>query len=283
MLDAIRAEALKLRRHRATWLMVWIFPIGFGLIVLAQILLDLLSAATAAPQAATAALWVQQSAGVWAVPLDGGGRFIIAGFAALVFAGEYGWNTWKLIVPARARWQLIAAKWAVSSAFLFLAFLSADLLGLLGSVVRPLVGGPAIPVGVSLAAVADAHAAAAGHALIPIVYTIAWAGLFAILTTSVLATVILSIALVLLEQLLLPIGMIAYGYAPSLTLMLLQALPLYHLANLVAWAKGAGLTLPLGAGESLAAGWPTSIVVALAWIGGAGAATLVRFGRQDIN
>ncbi len=27
MLDAVRAEALKLRRHRATWMMVWILSL----------------------------------------------------------------------------------------------------------------------------------------------------------------------------------------------------------------------------------------------------------------
>ena len=28
MLDAISAEAMKFRRHRATWGLVWIWPIG---------------------------------------------------------------------------------------------------------------------------------------------------------------------------------------------------------------------------------------------------------------
>jgi hypothetical protein len=41
MLSAMSAEALKLRRHRATWLLVWIFPIlvlvGYSIAIIAQL------------------------------------------------------------------------------------------------------------------------------------------------------------------------------------------------------------------------------------------------------
>ena len=41
MLDAISAEALKFRRHRATWGLVWIWPIGVAVIWLLAIGVDL--------------------------------------------------------------------------------------------------------------------------------------------------------------------------------------------------------------------------------------------------
>jgi ABC-2 type transport system permease protein len=41
MLDAISAEALKFRRHRATWGLVWIWPIGVVLLWLLSIAIDL--------------------------------------------------------------------------------------------------------------------------------------------------------------------------------------------------------------------------------------------------
>ncbi len=41
MIDAMTAEALKLRGHRATWLMVLIYPIVFLLFVLVQLLTDM--------------------------------------------------------------------------------------------------------------------------------------------------------------------------------------------------------------------------------------------------
>jgi ABC-type transport system involved in multi-copper enzyme maturation permease subunit len=237
---------------------------------------------TSAP-AVSAMRWIQQSTLVWQAPLSGGGRFIVGGFAALAFAGEYGWNTWKLIIPARSRWQLIAAKWVVISLFVFLSFAAADLLTLSSSLIRPFAGGPGMPSGVTFAALADAHATAAGHAILPILYTVSAASLFAVLTTSVLASIILSMALITVEQLLPLIGALAYSYAPPVTLALLWALPFYHMANLIAWTKGTGLTLPLGAGTVLSASWSTSMLVTLAWLAAFGAATLARFQRQDLN
>jgi ABC-2 type transport system permease protein len=283
MLDAVRAEVLKFRRHRATWLMVWIYPVLLGLLIFADLVRDLVWAAESGAGTATAAMWIQQGAMIWSVPLSGGGRFLIAGFAALVFAGEYGWNTWKLIIPARSRWQLLAAKWIATMGLVMLGFAAADLLVLLGSLLRAALGGPGIPTGVTLAAVADAHLAGAAHALLPAAYTIIFAGLFAVLTTSVLATVILSIVLIFLEQLLPAIAIIAFAYAPSLTSTLLQTLPLYHMANVIAWARGDGLTLQLGAGASIASGLWSSLCAVLAWTAIAAAATVARFTRQDQN
>ena len=281
MFEAVRAEALKLRRHRATWLMVWIFPIAVTAIVFFQILRDMFGQVVEAP--ITSAAWLAESAKIWSFPLDGGGRFIIAGFAALVFGGEYGWNTWKLIIPARDRWQLISAKWIVSSAFILLAFAAADLIAISGSSLRGPLGGIGIPDGVTIGSLVNVHASSAGHAVVPILYTIAWAALFAVLTTSVLATVVLSFGMVLSEQLLLAGAPLAHDIAPSLTSMLLQVLPFYHMANLIAWAKGVGLTLPLGTSESLTTTWATSLAIVVIWIGAIGATTLLRFSRQDLN
>ncbi|MHA4838194.1 ABC transporter permease subunit [Sphingopyxis sp. MSC1_008] len=282
MIDAMTAEALKLRGHRATWLMVLIYPIVFLLFVLVQLVTDMTGTAGGA-QAPTAALWIEQSHLVWGAPLSSGGRFLIAGFAAVVFAGEYGWNTWKLVIPARARWQLLAAKWIATIILLLAAFAAADLLGLLGSVLRPLAGGPAIPAGVSLSDVAQAHAAAAAHAVLPILYTVVLAGLLAVLTSSILATAGLSVATILLEQLFPSIAFFAYGYAPALTPALAQLLPFYHVTNLVAWAGGSGATIPLGANATIAAPQIVSLAALLGWTAACGALTIYRFGRQDLN
>lgn len=283
MLDAVRAEALKLRGHRATWLMVWIFPVGIALLLLVQLLQGLFAGPAAPMPAMTAAAWIQQSAGVLRIPLDGTGRFLIGAFAALAFAGEYGWNTWKLVIPARARWQLIAAKWMVSIGFVIAALIAADLIGLAGSALRAAIGTLDIPSGVTSGALLHAHAIAAVQALVPIIYTIAWAGLFAMLTGSLLATIGLSIAIVTLEQLLLPLAFLAQSYAPGLTAMVLPVLPFYHMANVIAAAKGQHLALPLGNGEALALSWQASLAIVAAWIGAIGAATLARFARQDLN
>ena len=284
MLDAVRAEALKLRRHRATWLMVWIYPILIALITVGMLIYGAATPPEAVPPGggSTPAKWIADSTMFWSFPWSAPGRFLLAGFAAVVFAGEYGWNTWKLIIPARTRWQLIAAKWAVALGFVLIAYVAADLLGLLGSWLQSFQDN-GIPTGVTLGAVADAHIRAAGQALLPIVFTLAFAGMFAILTQSILATVILSIALVVLEGLLPMIALFAHHYAPGLTLALVKGLPLFHLANLGAWAKGAGLTWPLAPGTIVSAPWGTSVAVVTPWIVAAGAITQLRFLRQDLN
>lgn len=281
MLDAVRAEALKLRRHRATWLMVWLYPIVCTLLVLGVLAYGAVSTHTPG-QGPSAARWIHDSLILWNVPMSGPGRFLIAGFGAVVFAGEYGWNTWKLIIPARARWQLIAAKWAVATTFVLIAFIAANLILLLGAWLGSFQG-DGIPTGVTLSGVAEAHWRALGYALMPILYTIAFAGLFAILTQSILATVILSIAMIVLEGLLPLIGLFFYSYAPTLTVALVKGLPLYHMANVMAWWKGAGSVVPFGADSILALSWGTSLAVLLGWIAAAAALTQLRFLRQDLN
>jgi ABC-type transport system involved in multi-copper enzyme maturation permease subunit len=283
MINVLRAEALKIRSHRATWLMVWIFPILFGLALVFQIGRDLLYGPAAAGQGITATAWLQQSTSAWRVPLDGSGRFIIAGFAALVFAGEYGWNTWKLVVPVRARWQLVVGKWCTAAGFVFFALGVSSLIGLVGSAVQGLLGSTGIPAGVTLAAIVKAQAMAAGDAILPLLYTVAWAGFFAVLTGSLLAAVGSSIVVIVLEQALLPVGLLLHGYAPWLTTTLLHVLPFYHSANFVAAMKGGTLILPLGAGQTLGLAWQTSALILGAWVGGIGAGTLVGFARQDLN
>lgn len=281
MLDAIRAEALKLRRHRATWMMVWVYPIVFTVIIVGVLIYGALKTHGVAGPVQPAADWISDSTTLWKVPTSPPGRFLIAGFSAVVFAGEYGWNTWKLIIPARARWQLIAAKWVVALGLLMIALVAADLVVLLGSWLGSFEGDK-IPAGVTLGAVAHAHWQAGIHALVPIVYTIAFAGLFAILTQSILATVILSIALVVIEGLWPLIGMFFHQYAPGLTEALVKVLPFYHMGNVNAWAKG-GTPLPLAPDAIVSFSWGASFAVLAAWMLAAGLATQVRFLRQDLN
>ncbi|QIG81148.1 ABC transporter permease [Stakelama tenebrarum] len=282
MLDAVRAEALKLHRHRATWLMVWIYPVGVALITLGVLIYTALSASGPPEAGSSAARWIADSAIFWSIPKSAPGRFLIAGFAALVFAGEYGWNTWKLIIPARSRWQLIAAKWVVVFGFVLLSLLATDLIGLLGEWLGGFLGSP-LPEGITFAALADAHLRAMANALLPIAYTVAFAGLFAVLTQSILATVILSIALVVIEQLMPLLAVFAAQYALSLTALLVEVLPFYHIANFLSWTTGRGLTLPLAPDTIISFSMGSSAAILAGWTVAAGAATQLRFLRQDLN
>ncbi|MCD2323369.1 ABC transporter permease [Sphingomonas sp. IC-56] len=282
MLDAVRAEALKLRGHRATWMMVWVCPVVIAVVAIGILVYHMVSGPGAAVPMKPAGEWVRDSAVFWRFPASPPGRVLIAGFATLVFAGEYGWNTWKLIIPARSRWQLIAAKWIVAFGFVLAAYIAADLIGLLATWLQSFQGDK-IPEGVTLAAVAQAHVRAAGHTLVPIAFTIALAGMFAILTQSMLATAILSIVIIILEGMLPLLAILAYARAPGLTEAVVEVLPLYHLINLGAGAKGILFMLPLAPPHMLTFSWAASMAVVLGWTAAAGAVTLLQFRRQDLN
>ena len=130
MLDSISAELLKFRGHRATWGLVWIWPIGVVLLLLLAIAIQVAKGEVGQPE--TGAGWIADAVGFWTVPAEPLGRYLICAFVAVVFAGEYGWNTWKLIVPHRARHSLIAAKYVVALVLLACGFaLGAALFNLL--------------------------------------------------------------------------------------------------------------------------------------------------------
>jgi ABC-2 type transport system permease protein len=283
MFSAVIAEFLKLRRHTATWLLVWIYPIAIGLLNLLMIGHDLFGGPAAPKGPSLAAGWIDQTALILSLPMTGQGRWLIAGFAAVAFAGEYGWNTWKLVIPARERWQLIVAKWIVVMALICLALVLADLIMLGGALLRPVVGGDAVPAGVTGGAIVAAHAEALGRIWFPLVYTVAWAGLLAILTRSMLATAIASIVVISLEQAHALLAVLASGWVPGITRVLLEVLPLYHAANLTAQVKGGPAAIVPLADGIYSASWGTSLTIVLVWILGLSAATLAIFQRQDMN
>lgn len=282
MLNAIHAETLKLRSHRATWLMVWIFPVVVALVVAAALVYHAVAGPGTPSPDKDAMTWIRDSTTLLRFPGSTPGRCLTAGFAALVFAGEYSWNTWKLVVPARVRWQLIAAKWVVTLGFVVVALVVADLVGLAATAIDA-ARGETVPASVTLADIAAAHGRAAAFALVPVVYTITLAAFFAIMTRSLLAAVILSVALVIAEGLLPFAAIFGYARAPSFTLALVEALPFYHLLNVGGWARGASLVLPLGPGAVVGFSLATSLVAISIWIGVAAAVSLGRFTRQDLN
>ena len=283
MLDVLAAERMKLLRHKATWFLVWLYP---ALFLVAYLIALAVAAAHAGVPAkpVKAAEWIADTAVIWKLPGQGIGRSLIAAYVAVVFAGEYGWNTWKLIVPHRSRATLLAAKFAT----IFLLFLAALALtaaiSLLFTWLEGSIRGRAVPDGVTAAAVLDAHARGALAGLAPFLFTLASISLAAILTRSMVAALVIGIVLATVELLFVKLGPPLSVYAPALVWTLYHALPGYHLANLASWVSdGTALHAPFPDGRVVALGWPASLAAAAAWIGGLTAATFAAFNRQDIN
>jgi hypothetical protein len=282
MLDPVRAEALKFNRHRATWGLVWIWPIGVTLILSLAIAIQVAKGEVGDGEASAAA-WIADATSFWNVPVEPFGRYLLGAFVAVVFAGEYGWNTWKLVVPHRGRNSLIAAKYVVALILIVCGFvLGAGLFNLL-SWLKDLATGTPVPAGIGAAALLEAHGLAALAALAPILLTTAYVSLAAILTRSTVAALVIGLVITTVEQLFRVFAPMLEPFASGLVWPLYQLLPGYHLKNLSEWlTDGQIMTVAFPSGPfSMTPG--ASLAITAAWIIGLMALTFRVFRRQDIN
>lgn len=281
MFEAISAEALKFRRHRATWGLVWIWPIGVTLILSLAILIQVAKGEVGRPE--SVAGWIDDAVDFWQVAGEPLGRYLICAFVAVVFAGEYGWNTWKLIVPHRSRNSLIAAKYLVALALLICGFALAAFLFNLLNWLKDLATGTPIPEGITAGALLQAHGLAFLAALGPILFSAAYTSLAAILTRSTIGALVIGLIITTLERLFRYFAPLLESIAPALVQGLYQVLPGYHLANLAEWlTAGQVLTVPFPSGPfSMEPGVSAAIVAA--WTLGLILLTFRVFRRQDIN
>ncbi|HEX9933380.1 MAG TPA: hypothetical protein VGB08_11110 [Allosphingosinicella sp.] len=284
MLDALRAEAAKIGRHKATWGLVWIYPIVMAGTICLIVAMTLLNGGDVVDKAPSLGEWLDDAAAFWGLPGEMVMRMLIAAYVAVVFAGEYGWNTWKLIVPHRARGSLLAAKYALVLILFAIAFTAASMLFTLGVWTDDVMSGDPVPAGITLGGLARAHGAGALAAIAPVLVTIGYASLAAILTRSMIGALIVSIVMIGVESLIGSFAPMLAVYLPSAMWALVHALPGYHLANVASWiGEGEALSMPFPSGAVLALGWTTSLAVLAAWIAGLVAAAFALFRRQDIN
>ncbi|MEA3033062.1 MAG: type transport system permease protein [Sphingomonadales bacterium] len=283
MLDALLAERLKLTHHKATWFLVWLYPILFLILYLISVAVALAHAGDPV-KPVTAEAWIHQTAIIWALPNQTIGRILIAAYVAIVFAGEYGWNTWKLIVPHRSRTALIAAKLALVVLLFAVTLAVTAGISLFFTWLEGVARGGAVPDGVTAAAILDAHGRAALAGLAPFLFTLASISLAAVLTRSMVAALVIGVVVAILEKLYVGLGPWLAPYAPGLVWALYHGLPGYHLANLGSWiTEGAAHRAPFPDGRVVALGWTTSLAAAAAWTAALAGGTFVAFRRQDIN
>ena len=123
MVNLFRAEWVKIAGNR--WVagcLVWIFPIlAVAFVVLMSVIMALSPAARESFFEAPAQ-WTEQAVAIWNIPNNPLGRLVLLGFTAVVFAGEYQWQTWKNVVPRNRRSLLILIKFLALGAFIVLAF-----------------------------------------------------------------------------------------------------------------------------------------------------------------
>jgi ABC-type transport system involved in multi-copper enzyme maturation permease subunit len=282
MLEALSAEALKMRTHKATWFLVWLFPIGITILMVVTIGAGL--AGLDPPDQPSAHRWLEDATLIWFLPSNPVGRYLISAFVAVLFAGEYGWNTWKLVVPHRRRASLIAAKYALAIILIAISFASTALLATALGFADDLLTGDTIPAGITAAAIWKEQSTAALAAIAPVLIAIGYASLAGVLTRSTIAALVIAIVATTIEQMISNFGPALSLYFPSIVWPLYHVLPGHHIMNLTEFIReGAALRREFPGGRVVDLSWTTSLAVLVAWLVALWGATFAAFRRQDSN
>jgi ABC-2 type transport system permease protein len=282
MLEALSAEALKMRTHKATWFLVWLYPIAFTIIMLLMIGAGMMGFEP--PEQPNVHSWLENTTLIWFIPNNAVGRYLLSAFVVVVFAGEYGWNTWKLIVPHRRRTSLIAAKYALTMILFAIAFaLTAALLTGFAFVDDALTG-DTVPAGITASVIWGEHGRTALAAVAPILISIAYASLAAVLTRSTIAALVIAIVATTIEQVVVGFGPQLYTKFPSIVWPLYHVLPGHHIASLAECIReGAALKRAFPDGLVVHYSCTASLGILVAWIAALWGAAFAAFSRQDIN
>ncbi|MDF7774329.1 ABC transporter permease [Sphingomonas sp. AOB5] len=279
MRNTISAEWTKLLPHKGTWMLVWIYPALFFVVLTIAIFAEGKN-----PDAATVKGWIDDTTMVWYTPTITLGRYFIAAYVALVFAGEYGWNTWKLVVPHAARWKLVASKYAVALGLLYIAWIATALLSTVMQYIRTAVVGGSVPDGVTFGGLLAGHFDLIVLGIAPLLIAATYASLVAVLTRSTLAAFIVSLVLITLDELYGKIVLWLSTFGMEWPAIPYRILPGYHLENLHNWIQsGAGFQYKLVTGTTIAYSQAASLLTLGVWIVGLAGLTFFLFRRQDIN
>jgi ABC-type transport system involved in multi-copper enzyme maturation permease subunit len=279
MRNLVSAEWTKMLPHKGTWMLVWIYPALFFVVLTIAIFAEGKN-----PDAMTAKGWIDDTTMIWYTPTITLGRYFIAAYFALVFAGEYGWNTWKLVVPHAARWKLVASKYLVALGLLYIAWVATALLSIVMQYVRTAIVGEAVPAGVTFGALLNGHLSLMVLGIAPLLIAATYASLVAVLTRSTLAAFIVSLVLITLDELYGKIVLWLSTFGMEWPAALYRVLPGYHLDNLSSWIQtGAGFQYKLATGTVVACSQTVSLLALAAWIAGLAGLTFFAFRRQDIN
>lgn len=293
MLNLFRAEWTKIAGHR--WLtscLIWIFPVGAVAFTLAMAAILALSEPARTAFRSDTVLWTEQLVGTWGFLNNPLGRLLLIGFTAVMFAGEYQWQTWKSIIPRNRRVPLILNKFVTLGVFVVVAFALMSVLLTLGMGLLRAIADAPYPPELSASVIRTTASDYTRSAVLGFISTLIAAGyaaLAAMLTRSILGGVLVAYAVTFAENLS-AVGLIVIAFFldfPGI-LQLYRFTPGYNLLNLDAWIRtGAGNPIVLDYGASnrveLADSFGFSAVVIAAWVVGLIGLTVYLFRRQDIT
>ncbi len=294
MRDLFRAEWLKIAGNRwVSGCLIWIFPIAaFALLVVFALILALSSGARDGFRQDDSTLWTNNAIGVWNLANNPVGRLLLLGFTAVMFAGEYQWQTWKNIVPRNRRVALIMIKFLALGVFVVVAFVLMSIIWTLGWGVLCQIAnvsyGPKITSDV-LSDFAGDYALAVALAFTSTLIAAGYAAAAAMLTRSILGGVLVGFGLTFAEYL--SIGaLVLIGYFLDIprVVHLYRLTPGYNLLNVASWLNdkvALNMDVPVeGKATYIFSDSLTfSVVVLAAWVFGLIALTAYLFRQQDIT
>jgi ABC-2 type transport system permease protein len=284
-----RAELHKIVGNRwVTGCMIWVFPALAVLVTILALLAAAFSPSFRDGLRAEPALWTEVAILPWLIPNNPLGRGLLLGFTAVLFAGEYQWNTWKAIVPRSQRVPLILVKFLAVALFVVFAFALMSTLLTLGIGLVSFAGGASFGPSLdsdTLTEFARDYGLQMLYAFMSTIIAAGYASLAAMITRSILGSAITGILVSIGETMLfLPLYVIAELLGEEGILHLYRFVPSFNLLNLFSWLNGetpGGLEMP--SGRVIVDSQLFAEVVLACWVIGLVVLTAYAFQRQDIT
>lgn len=287
-----RAEWIKIAGNRwVTSCLVWVFPVGaIALVVIFSLILSLSSPARTGFREDTL-LWTEQAIGAWDVPNNIFGRLVLLGFTAVVFAGEYQWNTWKNTVPRSRRPALILVKFFTLGMFVVTAFVAMSIILAVGmGLLTRIAGadyGPALSQEVVTEFAGD-YLRQATLAFTGTLLAACYAALAGMFTRSILGGVLTGFAIAFGEGFSI-LGLAFIGWLLKMydLVRVYRYFPFYNLENISSWLReDKALVIEIFEGADrlrFSNSLEVSVLILALWLVGLIAAIMILFQRQDIT
>lgn len=291
--NLFRAEWIKVAGNRWVTLgLLWIFPIVATLFIgVLALVLALDTSARANFGADETFRWTDMAVGVWNIPNHPFLRVVILGFTAVVFAGEYQWQTWKNTVPRNRRTALIVTKFVTVGAFVLMVFVLLSAIvavgwgGLMAIAGQPY--GPPLS-GEVLRSFARDYLVQASVMFTSTVISAGYAALAGMLTRSILGGVLVSFLITVADGFSI-VGLLIAGWFLDFPDLVqgYRFVPTYNILNVLSWINdGKALEIPVyeTTRHAMVLSDPLafSLIVLAGWVVGVIAMTALLFRRQDI-
>jgi hypothetical protein len=293
MFSLLRAESIKILKN---WVLmgflIWLVPVGQGAFLLISIVIALFSKDSGRAMAmASSHLWTMDMIGGWSLitsfPFNIFGRFLPLAFMAVVFAGEYEWDTWKNIIPRSQRVRLILAKYIVLTALVVLSVLVTGLISAGGFATNHKIIGMDYGPAFNWVTISDFMVDYGQQFLLGLLSLLILAGfaaLAAILTRSILGGLLSSLGFSVVEPMSLGLLMFLRSIinVPEI-INLYMLMPSFHIDNARSWFLQdiplAASYMPVNTEISLG----FSLIILVTWALGLTGLAVFLFQRQDIT